>query len=164
MTTYQYCTPEWLEASEKVYSANPKFKKVLERLTVKVCFRVKADQSWGIEKDIVFGSFVDKGDLTRVGFLSEEDARKQADYILAATPQEWKKILRKESKFVSDFMLGKIALEQGSKVGVMGIAPYSGTLVEVLTQIPLQFPDEMSPDELARYREHVREFRAKLCV
>src|SRR5512146_3196470 len=109
MTTYQYCTPEWLEASAQVYSANPKFKKVLERLTVKVCFRVKADQAWGIEKDIIFGSFVDKGDLTRVGFLSEEEAKKQADYILAATPQEWKKILRKESKFVSDFMLGKIA-------------------------------------------------------
>jgi putative sterol carrier protein len=164
MTTYQYCTPEWLESSAKLYDATPKFKKALERLSVKTCFRVKADEAWGIEKDILFGAFVDKGELTRAAFLSEEEAKKQADYILAATPQVWKKILRKESKFVSDFMLGKIALEQGSKVGVMGIAPYSGTLVDVLTQIPLQFPDEMSPDELAQYRTHMREFRAKLCV
>ncbi len=164
MTTYQYCTPEWLEESARTYAANPKFKKGLERLTVKTCFRVKADPAWGIEKDIIFGAFVDKGDLTQAAFLSEEEAKKQADYILAATPQEWKKILRKQSKFVADFMLGKIALEQGSKVGVMGIAPYSGILVDVLTQIPLQFPDEMSPDELAHYREHMQEFRAKLCV
>ncbi len=164
MTILQYCTPEWLESSTQTYAANPKFKKALERLTVKTLFRVKADEAWGIERDILFGACVERGDLTQAAFFSEEEAKKQADYILAATPQEWKKILRKESKFVSDFMLGKIALEQGSKVGVMGIAPYAGTLVDVLTQLPLQFPDEMTPDELAQYRSHMREFRAKLCV
>ena len=92
--------------------------------------------------------------------MSEDDAKKEADYILAATPQEWKKIIRKDSKFVTDFMLGKIKLEHGSAVGVLGIAPYSNTMVEVLTQLDLQFPDEMSSEELEEYRDYIVEFRA----
>ncbi len=164
MTVCQYCTPEWLEESARIYHVTPRFKKAFEKLTLKTCFRVKAEKRWGIEEDIIFGAFVDKGELTQLSFLSEEEAKKQADFILAATPQEWKKILRKESKFVTDFMLGRIVLEQGSKVGVLGLAPHSGTFIDALTQTELKFPDEMSPDELAHYRSHVKEFRAKLGV
>jgi hypothetical protein len=129
-----------------------------------MCYRVKAEPAWGIDKDIIFGMFVDKGALTKIGFFSEEDAFKEAEYIIAATPQEWKKILRKQSKFITDFMLGKIKLEHGSKVGVLGVAPHANTVVDLLTQVDLQFPDEMSAEELAAYRSHFQEFRAELGV
>ncbi len=162
--TLQYCTPEWLEEGRRLFQSNPGLKKALEKLSAKTCFRVKAEPKWGIEKDIIFGAFVEKGELTQLSFFSEAEAKKQSDYILAATPQEWKKILRKESKFVTDFMLGKITLEQGSKVAVLGLAPYSGTLVDALTQMPLQFPDEMSADELANYRSCLNKVRTELAV
>ena len=129
-----------------------------------VCYRVKAEPAWGIEKDIIFGNELDKGRLIKLGFYSEEDAKKGATFILAAIPQEWKKILRKEAKFVTDFMLGKIKLEQGSKVGVLKLAPLSDKLVDFLTQHEIQFPDEMSSDELARYRSYLEELRSKLGV
>lgn len=164
MTTFQYCTPEWLEASAVAYQANPRFQKTFEKLTLKICFRVKAEKAWGIDEDIIFGACVDKGQLNRLSFFSEAEARQEADYVLSATPQEWKKILCKENKFVADFMLGKIALEQGSKVGVLGIAPYSGTFIDVVSQTALQFPDQMSPEELTQYRAHMQDFRARLGV
>jgi hypothetical protein len=116
-----------------------------------MCYRVKAEPAWGIDKDIIFGMFVEKGELTKIDFFSEADALKEAEYVIAATPQEWKKILRKQSKFLTDFMLGKIKLEHGSKVGL-------------LTQVDLQFPDEMSAEELAAYRANFEEFRAELGV
>lgn len=164
MTAYQYCTPEWLEASAAAYRADPRFQKAFEKLTVKICFRVKAEKAWGIDADIIFGGYVDKGQLNRLSFFSKEEAKKEADFILSATPQEWKKILCKENKFVADFMLGKIALDHGSKVGVLSVAPYSGTFIDALAQIPLEFPDTMSPEELTRYRAHMQEFRARLGV
>jgi hypothetical protein len=164
MTVCQYCTPEWLEESARLAQSNAQLKKALAKLSVKTCFRVKAEPAWGIEADILFGAFLDRGELTRLGFMNEAEAKQQADYILAATPQEWKRVLRKESKFVSDFMLGKIVLEQGSKVGILGLAPHSGALVDALTLAPLQFPDEMSPDELARYCTRIKEFRSRLVV
>ncbi len=52
---------------------------------------------------------------------------------MAASPQEWKLVLRKEHKFLTDFMLGKIRLEQGSKVGVLGFAPFADTFIDAVT-------------------------------
>jgi hypothetical protein len=164
MTVCRYCTPEWLEESARNYRSTPKFKQALEKLTTKIFYRIKAEPAWGIDEDIIFGGCVEKGELTELCFFSEANARTQADFILSATPQEWKRILRKESKFVTEFMLGKIVLEQGSKVGVLGLAPYAGTFIDALTQTELRFPDEMSPDELSDYRTHMKEFRARLSV
>lgn len=164
MTVLRYCTPEWLEECAKGYRANPKFKKAFEKLSTGVCFRAKADPAWGIDEDIIYGASVEKGELIEMGFYSEEAAKKMAEFIMAAPPQEWKSLLRNESKFVADFMVGKIDLEQGSKVGVLKIAPHSATFIEALTPTELQFPDEMSPEELNNYRAYVKEFRAKLGV
>ena len=164
MAACQYCTPQWLEESRKGYQSNPEFKEKLKKLSVKICYRVKAEPAWGIDQDIIFGMFVDQGELTKIAFFSEEDAFNQAEYVISATPQEWKKLLRKQSKFVTDFMLGKIKLEHGSKVGVLAVAPHANTVVDVLTQVDLQFPDEMSADELSVYRTHFEQFRADLGV
>ena len=164
MAACQYCTPQWLEESEKSYQSNPEYREKLKKLSAKMCYRVKAEPAWGIDQDIIFGMFVDKGELTRIAFIAEEDALKEAEYVISATPQEWKKILRKQSKFLTDFMLGKIKLDHGSKVGVLGVAPHANTVVDLLTQVDLQFPDEMSDEELAQYRSQMEEFRASLGV
>lgn len=164
MAKIRYCTPEWLEESARLYPQNPKFKQEFSKLVTKIFFKINTEPTWGIEPAIIFGAFVDKGELKKLGFFSEQDAKQEADFILAASPQEWKKILRKENKFVGDFMLGKITLEQGSKVGVLSIAPHSTTFVETLTQFDLQFPDEMTPEELEEYRAYHKEFRQKLGV
>jgi len=164
MEIYQYCTPDWLEESARLYDSKPEFQEKLKKLSAKVCYRVKAEPSWGIDKDILFATFLDLGRLTRLSFFSEEDAKKEVDYILSATPKEWKKILRKENKFVTDFMLGRIKLEMGSKVGVLGLAPHSNTIVDILTQVELQFPDEMSEEELGKYEGFVKKFRSELGV
>jgi hypothetical protein len=71
---------------------------------------------------------------------------------MAATPQTWKKILRKKRDFVTDFILGKINLELGTKVSMLELVLYAHNLLDCLTQVDLQFPDEMSADELKTYR------------
>jgi hypothetical protein len=164
MTTCRYCTPEWLEESSRIYRSAPGLEEKLKKLSAKICFRIKAEPAWGIDKDIIFGTFIEEGRMTKMAFFGEEDAKKEADYIMAATPQEWKKILRKESKFLTDFMLGKIKLEKGNKVTVLGLAPYAPTVIDALTRVQIQFPDEMSPEELTGYRLHIEDFRKNLGV
>ena len=164
MTIYQYCTPEWLAESAIRYEATPKFKEAFKKLTMKMAFRVKADPALGIDRDIIFAAYVNKGDLEKLDFISEADAEKEADYILAATPQQWSKLLRKESMFAGDILVGKIIIEKGSKPGVIRIAPHSTSFVDALTQVDLQFPDEMSPEELTQYRDCINEFRVELGV
>jgi hypothetical protein len=159
MDVVRYCTPDWLGENFRLYPLNPRFEQEMAKLTTSVAFRVTAEPEWGLEKDILFGGKIDKGKLSKLDFLSEEKARREMDFIMSAPPHEWKKILRKQNKFLTDFMLGKISLEQGSKVGVLAIAPHANTFVEVLTQVALQFPDEMTPEELEAYRSYVKEFR-----
>jgi putative sterol carrier protein len=164
MTTVRYCTPEWLEACRTGYQADPSFQQEFAKLSTKLCFRIKAEPTWGIDNDIVFGSYVTEGNLDKLAFVDEEEAKQEADFLMAATPQEWKKLLRKEAKFVTEFMLGRITLEQGSKVGVLQIAPHSNTFIRSLTPVDIQFPDEMSPEELEDFRAYVAEFRGELGV
>ncbi len=164
MIKCQYCTPEWLEETARIYRSDPGLEGKLKKLSAKMCFRVKAEPTWGIDKDLIFGTFIEEGKLTTIAFFSEEDAKQKADYLMAATPQEWKKILRKESKFLTYFMLGKIKLEKGNKVTVLGLAPYAPTVIDTLTQVQIQFPDEMSAEELTKYRLYVEEFRKNMHV
>ena len=52
MTTYQYCTPEWLAESAVIYEENPKFKRAMQKLIMKVAFKITANPDLGIDQDI----------------------------------------------------------------------------------------------------------------
>ena len=164
MTAYHYCTPQWLEESAKVYRENPEAQDKLKKLSANMAYRVKADPEFGIDRDIMFCAFFDKGQLNRLELISEASALADAEYLMAATPVTWKKILQKESKFVTEFMLGRIKLEKGSKVGVLGVAPHANNIVDSLTPFELVFPDDLSDDERALYRTRMEAFREELGV
>ena len=161
---YIYCTPEWLEESARIYRATPRFKEAFKKLTIRIFYRITTEPEWGIESDFIFGALVTQGELDDLRFFSEAEAREKADYIMAATPQEWKLILRKEHKFLTDFMLGKVKLELGSKVGVLGVAPYADTFIDAVTQVNLKFQDELTAEQLQEYRVYSTEFRARLGI
>jgi hypothetical protein len=153
-----------LEESYRGYQENPRFEEAVKKVTVKVCFRITAEPSWGIDEDIIFGAIIDEGKLLELTFYSEENAKNMADMILSTDPPKWKEILRKENKFITEFMLGRVVQEQGSRVALLKITPYAGHLVDALTQFQLQFPDEMTEVELDAYRADVIEFRQELGV
>jgi hypothetical protein len=159
--TIRYCTPEWLEESGKLYRSTDHFENALKKVTTKIFFRIIADPSWGIEKDFIFGAEVKEGILLDLGYYSETEAQKRAEILLATTPQVWKGILRKEKKFITEFMLGKVTLEQGSRVELLKVTPYANHFIDALTQFEVQFPDEMSTEELETYRADLSEFREK---
>jgi hypothetical protein len=162
MTAVRYPTQEWLDESARVYRASPKIQEALRKVTTRIFYRIKCEPAWGIEQDLLFGAVVEKGVLHDLRFYSEAEAKATAEYIMSATPQEWKKILRKEGKFLTDFMLGKIALEQGSKTGVIGLAPYAPTFIDALTQIELRFPDELTPQEREQLSADLGALRTRL--
>ena len=163
MTTHYYCTPEWLQEARDLYQANPEAKQKLKKLTADMAYRVKAEPAWGIDKDIYFCAFFEAGELNKLELMPKE-AAESAEFLLAATPQTWKSVLTKNSKFITDFMLGKIKLEKGSKVGVLSVAPHANNILDALTPMQLVFPDELSPQDLEQYRTNMEGFRKELNV
>jgi hypothetical protein len=155
MMVVRYCTKEWLDESARRYHESPQLEEALKKVTAKLFFRIKQKPDWGIEQDFIFGAVVEQGKLLTLAFFPEEEARTLADYILAAAPNDWKELLRKEKKFITEFLKGKVKLEQGSQPGLLKITPYANHFVDALTLIPVQFPDEMTAAELHSYREEL---------
>jgi len=158
MTAYIYPSAEWLEESTKRYGSE--FENKLKSLSGYYVYRIRANQEWGIEKDIMMCAVLDAGKLVKLEHCTEEEAKNNADFIMAAEANTWKRILRKLDKFIGAFMGQRIKLEQGNTVKALGLAPHANTLVESLTQVELKFPDELSPDELAEFKTKFAEYRA----
>jgi len=161
---YIYCTPDWLEECARIYREKPKYQEALKKVTTRIFYRVTAEPNWGIDADIIFGADVNKGVLGELRFFSDAEAKETAEFVLAASPQEWKLILCKEHKFLTDFMLGKIRLDQGSKIGILGLAPYADVFIDLLQEVKLRFQDELSPEQVNEYRQYASQFRTKLGI
>jgi hypothetical protein len=159
-----YCTPEWLEESAKIYRSKPDFQEAMKRLSAKVFFRITAEPAWGIDADFVFGGFLTKGVLEELRFFSDAEVKEKGELVMVASPQEWKVILRKQHKFLTDFMLGKVKHEKGAITAVLAVAPYADSFVDALTQVNLIFQDELTPQQLDEYKAYAVQFRAKLGI
>ena len=159
MTTYVYPQPEWTEESAAIYSEV--FEKKLAILSGNFAYRINAEPDWGIEKDLFFTMFLEAGKLRELKHCTKEHAFDKADFLLSAAPSTWKKILTKKDKFVGAFLGGRIKLEKGDTVGAMAVGPHANTLVDVLTQVDLKFPDELSPEELASFKSELAQTRSE---
>lgn len=162
MAEYIYPSPEWLEESFKLYG--PEFEGKLKSLSGHFAYHISADPTFGIEKGFYMCMVLDAGKLMRLEHYSEEDAKKEADFIMGATPPVWKRILQKLDKFVGAFMGGRIKLEKGDTVGALALGPHANTLVDSLTQVDLKFGDDLSPEELEKFKASFAEYREKAGV
>jgi putative sterol carrier protein len=153
MTTYTYPSQEWSAASAEGYDHG--FEEKLRNLTGKYSFNIMADPALGIETDLYFYLAIDAGKLQDFGPRTKDFVHENAKFVMNATFATWKEILTEKTTFTKKFLLGKIKLEKGSKVGVMGIAPHSATLVKFQNQVELAFPDDLSADELAEYKTNL---------
>lgn len=163
MAVFQFCTPEWLEKLQKTYNSDPGNERFFKGVTASLCYKVLAEPEGGIEEDIIFGHEVFEGKLLWSKFVTEEEAKK-CTFVFSAPPNTWKKLLRKEGEFMIEMVLGDLRQEHGDKSALIGLLPYVDPLLEFMAKVELQFPDEMSPDELERYKTHMKEFREKLGV
>ena len=162
MTTCIYPMPEWLEESKKLYDST--FEKKLKKISGHYAYRIKAEPAWGIDKDLFQCSIMDAGKLIELKFYTEEEAQKDADFIMVASAPVWKNILTKSDKFVAAFMSRRIKLEKGNPVKALALGPYAGTMVASLTQVELIFPDDLSPEELEKFKVSFAEYREKAGV
>jgi hypothetical protein len=162
MTQTQFCTPDWLDECAKIYNDSPDLQKPLKKLSVKMAYRVNEEPEIGFEKSMIFCTFFEKGQLTKACLLSEEQAKEEAEFLVTAPVARWLSLLRKQSRFAVDFALKKVKLELGSKVGVLAVAPYGGHVVNMLTQSDVQFPDEMSKEEMEEYGATIEKLRTAL--
>ena len=82
MTVCIYPSAEWLDESTKRYGSE--FENKLKSLSGYYAYRIKANPEWGIEKDLMMCAVLDAGKLVRLEHCTEEDAKNNANFVMAA--------------------------------------------------------------------------------
>jgi len=160
MSGFVYPDPKWLEESAKLY--NEDFEKKLAKLSGSFAYNIHAEPAWGIDEDLYMVMKIKEGKLEELKACSKDYAYENADYVMGATPQAWKKILTKKDKFVGAFMGGRVKLEKGDTVGALALGPHANNLVDSITQVELRFPDDLPADELESFKAHLKAARAEI--
>ena len=159
MATYIYPDPAWVDDSVAFYDET--FEKKLVKLSGVFGYEILSEPEWGIETDLYILMEIDAGKLIQFRHCPKEEAYDKAKFVLGATPQAWKRILTKKDKFVGAFMGGRVKLKKGNTVGALALGPHAGNLVDVLTQVELRFPDDLSPEELEQFKKDLAAKRAE---
>lgn len=142
MSKLQVFSPEWLAENDRLYNENADLQDILKKLTVKMAYRVTADSKWDIGEDLLWCTFFEKGALTKMCILTQAEVDNEADFLLSAPPETWAKLLRRNAKFGTELTVGRVKVVQGSKLGVLKVAPYSKHVITLLTQADTVYPDE----------------------
>ncbi len=161
-----YATPEWVAQAGKNYSANPEnAEKTFRGMNIFLTFRVLAEPKFGLHNDVYFAMHLQNGVLQPDSTLvSKTDAFAKSDFVVSATPDVWKSVIKKQKGFISAFMTGKIKLDKGNPTRMVSLASKSSAVVEAFYRVDTEWPDEMSPQRLAEYEARVSEFRQRLGV
>lgn len=161
-----FLSPEWLAAVGQNYSADPDNReKSFKGFNLFLTFRVLADPKFGLDKDLYHSiHWVNGIRQPDSGLLSKEDAEKKSDFILAAAPGTWKKVIKKEAGFVSAVMTGKVKVEKGSGPDIMALASKAPVVTDNFNKVDTEWPDEMTPQRLREYQAKVAEFRQRFRV
>ncbi|MBM4445063.1 MAG: hypothetical protein FJ020_07155 [Chloroflexi bacterium] len=161
-----YVMPEWVDQAGKNYTANPdNAQKTFRGMNIFLTFRVLADPKFGLHNDIYFAMHLENGVLQPDSTLvSKADALAKSDFVVSATPDVWKGVIKKQKGFISAFMTAKIKLDKGNPTRMVSLASKSSAVVEAFNNIDTEWPDEMSPQRLHDYESRLAEVRQKLGV
>lgn len=176
-----YVSPEWLEDLHNSYKEDPTnfdFFKGRTAHGMILAYVVKADPQFALDSDIIFTNFFMGGELVETKFAPIDEAYQRLGgeeykeyFLISSTSVDWKRVIQRKDKFITNLMTKapgenyhKIECVVGDKVAIVSLAPYADRLVACLARVETIWPDEMSPTDLRKHVEYVKEFRATLGV
>jgi len=161
-----YATPEWLEEVAKIYRSDPANEQMLKRLkSVTFVFRIAAEPRFGIDPDLYFMQRLEDGVLKEIKFVTLEEGKKIATWIIAGTFDVWRDVIQKKLKMTTGIIQGKLKVESGDQAAIIvRVGPVAFQMATSFNNAETIWPDQMSLDDLAAYKAKVSDFRKKLGV
>ena len=93
---------------------------------------------------------------------SKEEAEKRATWLLKGSYETWKEIMTGKKIFIEAFLGGEIRMTKGDFGGLMRIAAQGTKLPEIFTRNEAVWPDELSGEELEKYKENHKKWTKEL--
>lgn len=155
-------TPEWQKAAAKVYREDPTFKRAFGKVNGTPVMVIQANKSAGIEDDLYLLNTIENGVLLEDDFVSRKEGEERATWLLTATYDVWKEVYTGKKIFIEAFLGSEIKLIKGDFAGLMRIAAQGTKLADIFTRNKAVWPDELSGEELEKYKENHKKWTRKL--
>lgn len=139
---FLFPSAEWCTAYKDAINGNAAYKQAGKDWTHGVvAMVVKADPGIGIESDLAMWLDVHQGECRGCRLVSYEEA-KAAAFVIEATYDRWKQVIRRELDPTKAMMQNKLRLTKGHMPTIVKYVSASKELVESTARVDTKFIDE----------------------
>jgi putative sterol carrier protein len=134
---------EWVAAYKDAINQNAEYKKAGKDWTHGVvAMVVKAEPTLGIPEDLAMWLDVEGGECRDCKLMTAKEAEPLAPFVVVASYEQWKQVIRKEIDPTKALMQGKLKLTKGHMPTMVKHVNASKQLVESTTRVPTRFRGE----------------------
>lgn len=155
-------TPEWGQVFGETIDGDAQYRQAAKTWEGAVTLVVKAKPEVGIDEDVSVVIDLWHGDCRSVKILPKEEAAK-APYVMTGGIDTWKAVATGKTDAIKATMLGKIKLK-GNMANVVRHVKASKRLAECSGLFEAVWPDELSRDEIEKFRADLKQFREQFGV
>jgi putative sterol carrier protein len=155
-------TPEWVMAYEKLVQQDAPYKEVAKDWEGSVVIHILAKPEIALDEDIYLWMDLWHGDCNFMRLVPKEKGE-SGDFVITGEFDRWKAVMAKELDPVKGMMQGKLKL-RGDLPTIVRAVRAAQRLVELTGMLDTKFLDEMSPDEMEKFRGVISELRADFGV
>lgn len=138
MAGHRLFTEPWAQAYREALNASEAYAEAGEDWEGPIALRVRADPSAGIEEPRAVVLDLHHGECRQVHVASGDEAGEEADYVIEASLNTWRKVLEGELRPLKALMFGKLKLSKGKLRDLMPYTRAAREMVASAQEVPTQ--------------------------
>jgi len=155
-------TPEWTQILGEIIDGDAEYKAAAKTWEGAITLVVQAKPEVGLDEDISVVLDLWHGDCRSGKVLPKEEAAK-APYVMTGSLDTWKAVGTGKTDAIKATMLGKIKLK-GNMANVVRHVKAAKRLANCTGLFESVWPDELSKDEVEKFRADIKQFREQFGV
>ena len=155
-------TPEWTQILGEIIDGDAEYKAAAKTWEGAIALVVQAKPEVGLDEDISVVLDLWHGDCRSGKVLPKEEAAK-APYVMTGSLDTWKAVGTGKTDAIKATMLGKIKLK-GNMANVVRHVKAAKRLADCTGLFESVWPDELSKDEVEKFRADLKQFREQFGV
>jgi putative sterol carrier protein len=163
---YMVLSPEWASEMEEKIQNDERYKAVAKTWEGSVTLVFKADSASGLDADLFVFMDLWHGQCHSVKMVPG-DLGRSADYVLEASYERWKRVLKKDLNVVKEIATNKLKLvpfnfKKAAKLA--SAAQAAIRLVDLAGEVSDKFPDESEPEAFLAFKAFLEELKTNFGI
>ena len=155
-------TPEWWKKFQETVDSDAEYRAAAKTWEGAITLVIKAKPEVGIDEDVYGLMDLWHGECRSMRIVPKEEAEK-APYVMTGSYDTWKDVAKGKTDAIKATMLGKIKLK-GNMANIVRHVKAAKRLAECSGLFEAVWPDELSKDEIKKFRAEIKQLREQFGV